>query len=326
MFPALFADIQTAIEQIRGSIPPVVKDGISMILTREFVTGHLIPAIIVFWVGKWILKFAVRLMTGALVRANVDETLSKFASTLAYYAGLLLVAISAASTLGIKTNNLTAIVAASGLAIGLALRDSLSNFASGVMIIMFRPFEVNDVVEVAGTKGKVEEIHVFNTLLNSPDNVKTFVPNGSIMAGNISNYSRERFRRVDLEIGCGYGDDLPTVKRFLEFTVQNHPLVLADPEPVVAVNELADSCVTFVVRPWVVNEDYWKVRWDLTEQIKIGFDASGFEIPFPQQTIHVFNPESKPIQKGVAATSSEPQRPQAPATEEHFPIQPRRVA
>ncbi len=317
MFPALFADIQSTVNQIQGLLPQGIRDTVATVFDREFVTGQLIPAIATFWIGKWVLKFALRILNRSLKRFDVDETLTKFASTLAYYVGLLLVSLSALGKLGVPTENFTAIIAAGGLAVGLALKDSLSNFASGVMIIMFRPFGVNDVVEVAGTKGKVEAIHVFNTLLNSPDNVKTFVPNGSIMAGNITNYSRERFRRVDLEIGCGYGDDLPRVKRFLELTVQNHPLVLADPEPVVAVNELADSCVTFVVRPWVVNEDYWKVRWDLIEQIKIGFDANGFEIPFPQQTIHVMEPASQE----VVQASDDPQ----PATEQ-FPVQPRRVA
>ena len=318
MFPALFADIQSTVDQIQGLLPDGMRDGIVTVFNRQFVTEQLIPAIATFLIGRWALKLAVRFLNRTFTRFDADETLAKFGSTLAYYVGLLLVSLSALGKLGVPTENFTAIVAAGGLAIGLALKDSLSNFASGVMIIMFRPFGVNDVVEVAGTKGKVEAIHVFNTLLNSPDNVKTFVPNGSIMAGNITNYSRERFRRVDLEIGCGYGDDLPRVKRFLELTVQNHPLVLADPEPVVAVNELADSCVTFVVRPWVVNEDYWKVRWDLIEQIKIGFDANGFEIPFPQQTIHVLEPTSQE----VVQTTTDDRQPEP----EQFPVQPRRVA
>ena len=310
---ALFADLQSSLNNLLSFLPESWRQ----YARNEFFFAQLLPALATFWIGKWILKFGVRLLTRAFDRANVDQTLAKFMSGIAYYAGLVLVVIASAHRLGIETTQFTAIVAASGLAIGLALKDSLANFASGVMIILFRPFEVDDVVEFAGTKGKVEAIHVFNTILNSPDNVKTYVPNGSIMAGNITNYSRERFRRVDLEIGCGYGDDLPRVKRFLEATVQNHPLVLADPAPVVAVNELADSCVTFVVRPWVVNEDYWKVRWDLIEQIKIGFDEHGFEIPFPQRTVHVLeSPEPS-----VAATP-EPLKIET----EQFPVQPRRVA
>lgn len=312
----LFADLQASFDRLLGFLPPDWRSKLR--IDNDFILGNLLPAIALFWIGKWFLKLGTKLLSRVLLRANVDRTLSTFLAALAYYAGLVLVVIQSAGQLGINTDQFTAIVAASGLAIGLALKDSLSNFASGVMIIMFRPFEVDDVIEVAGTKGKVEAIHVFNTILNSPDNVKTFVPNGAIMSGNITNYSRERFRRVDLEIGCSYDDDLPQVKRLIESIVQNHPLVLADPAPVVAVNELADSCVTFAVRPWVVNSDYLKVRWDLIEQIKIGFDAHGFEFPFPQRTVHV----QEVIQPKAAA------KPPAPAAvaEETFPVQPRRVA
>ncbi|MCA9211456.1 MAG: mechanosensitive ion channel [Planctomycetales bacterium] len=318
MLPVLFADLQSTLQQAVSrtvswlmSIPLLTEE------RKTYVMAHVVPAIAILIIGRWALKFGVRTMDRAFERYKVDETLAKFLGKLAYYAGLVLILISTAARLDVPTQQLTAIVAASGLAIGLALKDSLSNFASGVMIIMFRPFSVGDVIEVAGTKGKVEAIHVFNTLVNSPDNVKTFVPNGSIMAGNITNYSRERYRRVDLEIGCGYGDDLPRVKRFLELTVRNHPLVLSEPEPVVAVNELADSCVTFVVRPWVANADYWKVRWDLTEQIKIGFDANGFEIPFPQRSVHVISSS-----QANAKHASE----ESPIADEQFPVQPRRVA
>ena len=178
----------------------------------------------------------------------------------------------------------------------MALKDSLSNFASGVMIILFRPFQVGDFVEAGGAKGIVEEIQIFNTIINSPDNIKTYVPNGEITAGNISNYSREKYRRVDLVVGCGYGDDIRKVKQFLESLLANHPHVLSEPAPTVAVAELADSSVNFVVRPWVHNENYWKVRWDLTEQVKLGFDECGFEIPFPQSSVHVYEGGPEPIE------------------------------
>ena len=162
MFPALFADIQSTVDQIQGLLPDGMRDGIVTVFNRQFVTEQLIPAIATFLIGRWALKLAVRFLNRTFTRFDADETLAKFGSTLAYYVGLLLVSLSALGKLGVPTENFTAIVAAGGLAIGLALKDSLSNFASGVMIIMFRPFGVNDVVEVAGTKGKVEAIHVLD--------------------------------------------------------------------------------------------------------------------------------------------------------------------
>jgi small conductance mechanosensitive channel len=189
------------------------------------------------------------------------------------------------------------------------------------MIILFRPFNVGDFIEAAGTKGIVEEIHVFNTILNSPDNVKTYVPNGSILAGNITNYSRERFRRIDLVIGCSYKDDLRAVKRYLEQVIASHPLVLKDPAPMVAVGELADNSVNMYVRPWVLNTEYWKVRWDLIEKIKIGFDEHGFDIPFPQRSVHVLNELVAPQTSGLRVSE-----PRFEPVDANRLVQPRRAA
>jgi len=200
------------------------------------------------------------------------------------------VALAALAKLGINTTSLAAVIAAAGLAVGMALQGSLSNFAAGVLIILFRPLKVGDFVEAAGTKGIVEEINVFNTLLRTPDNVEIIVPNNAITGGNITNYSSKPTRRIDLVVGCGYRDDLAAVKRFLEQTVASDPRVLRDPAPVVAVSDLAESSVNFVVRPWVTNANYWAVRWDLTEKIKLGFDQYGFTIPFPQRELHIQAP------------------------------------
>ena len=290
--------------------------GGSVSLGPELLQSVLV-AVAIFVVGRWAAKIVSKMASQAMLKAKVDDTLSKFLTRLVYMALLCATTLAALQKLNIPIASFAAILAAAGLAIAMALKDSLSNCASGVMIILFRPFEVGDVIEAAGTKGCVEEIHIFNTIVNSPDNVKTYVPNGSITAGNITNYSREKYRRVDLVVGCGYSDDLRAVKGFLMSLLENHPLVISDPEPMVAVSDLGDNCVNFVVRPWALNKDYWKVRWDLTEQIKLGFDELGFEIPFPQRSVHIFD--------GVAATESEPAEIEQ-QEQSNMPVQPRRVA
>jgi small conductance mechanosensitive channel len=279
------------------------------------VIRNVVLALAVFVAGRWLAALAERLLGQALRRAKVDETLTRFLQRLAYTVLICATALAAVEKLGINTASFAAVLAAAGLAISMATKDSLANFASGIMIILFRPFNVGDFIEAAGTKGIVEEIHVFNTILNSPDNVKTYVPNGAILAGNITNYSRERFRRIDMVVGCGYKDDLRAVKRFLEQAIASHPLVLKDPAPMVAVGELADNSVNLYVRPWVLNTDYWRVRWDLTEKIKLGFDEHGFEIPFPQRSIHVLN-DTVPVQFSERFNSLENNR----------IVQPRRAA
>ena len=155
------------------------------------------------------------------------------------------------------------------------------------MIILFRPFKVGDYIEAGGTKGIVEEIHIFSTMMRTGDNVKIIVPNNAVTSGNISNYSSKATRRIDLVVGCGYQDDLRAVRRFLESLLGSDPRILPQPKPDVAVSQLADHCVEFIVRPWVKNVDYWAVRWDLLEKIKLGFDEHGFQIPYPQREIHV---------------------------------------
>ena len=252
-------------------------------------------------VGRWIAKIVTGLLSRVFERAKLDENLGKFLNRIAYTLMLLFVAMAAVDRLGVNTTSFAAIVAAAGLAIGLALQGSLANFAAGVMIILFRPFKVGDFVEAGGAKGVVEEIHIFHTLMRTGDNVQLVVPNNAVTSGNIANYSAKETRRIDLVVGCGYGDDLPTVKRFLYELVNNDSRILRDPEPVVAVGELADNSVDFVVRPWVANSDYWPVRWDLTEAIKVGFDQLGFSIPFPQRDLHVH-------QVGVADPVSRPPR------------------
>jgi small conductance mechanosensitive channel len=229
--------------------------------------------------------------------------------------------------LGVNTTSLAAVLAAAGLAVGMALQGSLSNFAAGVMIILFRPFKVGDFIEAGGTKGIVEEIHIFSTMMRTGDNVKIIVPNSSVTGGNISNYSAKPTRRIDLVVGCGYQDDLREVKQFLEELVASDPRILPQPKPDVAVSQLADHCVEFIVRPWVKNIDYWMVRWDLLEKVKLGFDDRGFHIPYPQRDVHVHaTPPSLVVAEELSPTVNLPQPTETEPPElVREPLRPRRA-
>lgn len=249
--------------------------------------GNLVGAIAIYVVGKIVVRILTGLLEKLMVRAKVDATLSSFLSNIAHYVLITFVILMALESLGVDTTSLAAIMGAAGIAVGLALQSSLSNFASGVMIILFKPFRVGDFVEAAGVSGTVEEISIFSTLMKTGDNKQIIVPNGAIYGGNIINYSAKPTRRIDMVVGCGYGDDLRAVKAFLTILVETDERILKDPAPVVAVSELGDSSVNFVVRPWVNSADYWAVLWDLNERVKLGFDERGFNIPYPTQDIHV---------------------------------------
>lgn len=248
---------------------------------------NIIAAAIIFLLGCWIAKLLQGLCARLLARAKVDQTLIKFLSNIVYALLVALVVIAALSRLGVNTTSLAAVMAAAGLAVGLALQGSLSNFAAGVLLIIFKPFRIGDYVEAGGTSGVVEEIHIFNTMLCTGDNKQVIVPNSQVSATTITNYSTKNTRRIDLEIGCGYDDDLRMVRQFFEKLIAEEKRILAEPEPVIAVNQLGTNSVDFIIRPWVKRDDYWPVRWDLTEKIKLGFDANGFSIPYPQQDVHL---------------------------------------
>jgi len=250
---------------------------------------NLVVALLIFVLGKWIANILSRFCNRLMKQAKVDETLARFLSNIIYSILLVVVILAALSELGINTTSLAAVLAAAGFAVGMAFQGTLSNFASGVMLILFKPFRVGDFIEAGGTSGIVEEIQIFTTSLRTGDNIAIVVPNGHITSGTIKNYSKKETRRIDLVIGCGYDDDLKAVKTFLDDVIRGDERVLADPEPVIAVSELADSSVNFVVRPWVKNSDYWPTRWDLTEKIKLGFDERGFTIPYPSRDLHVYN-------------------------------------
>ena len=254
---------------------------------------NIVGAIAVFVFGRMIARFLVRLVKKALAKGKVDETLTSFLGNLIYAALLTFVVISALGTLGVNTTSFAAVIAAAGLAIGLALQGSLSNFASGVLIIIFKPFTKGHYVEVAGVGGSVEEVTIFTTKLKTPDNKVVIIPNGSITNDNIVNYSKEKKRRVDMVFGIGYDDDIKKAKKTLEKILKADKRVLKDPEPVIAVAELADNSINIVCRPWVNTPDYWGVHFDTHENVKTEFDKAGISIPYPQRDVHVHEVKKK---------------------------------
>lgn len=252
----------------------------------------ILLALVIFLVGKWLARMLVNAVKRGMNRAKVDETLVGFIGNIAYAVLMIFVVLAALNQIGVETTSFIAILGAAGLAVGLALQGSLSNFAAGVMMIIFRPFKVGDFIEAGGTSGVVEEINIFTTRLRTGDNKTMFVPNGNIMGGNITNVSAKPTRRVDMTFGIGYGDDIKKAKEVLADILAKDTRVLADPKPLIAVAELADSSVNFAVRPWVNSGDYWGVFFDTHEQVKLRFDAEGISIPFPQTDIHLIKDEA----------------------------------
>lgn len=260
-------------------------------LAKQFAVNFgvkVIIALLIFFIGKWIANQATNLVKKMLHRAEVEDTLERFLSSLIYALAMTVVVIATINQLGVQTTSLLAILGAAGLAVGLALQGSLANFAAGVLLVAFRPYKVGDFIEAAGVAGSVIEVQIFTTVIKSGDNKKIIIPNAQIMSGTITNFSANPTRRVDLVAGCGYDDDLDKVRRVLEDIVKADERILAEPPVTIAVSELADSSVNFVVRPWVNSADYWGVYFDLTEQIKKRFDAEGISIPYPQRDVHVY--------------------------------------
>ncbi len=246
-----------------------------------------IVAILILFIGKLIAKLIRRGVEKILEHKNVDNTVISFVASLVYGLVILVAFIAAISHLGFNTSSLVAIVGAAGLAIGLALQGSLSNFASGILLISLKPFKSGDFVEVSGTAGVVEEVNIFSTQLRTGDNKTVIIPNGSITSGTITNYSRKPTRRIDLVIGVSYDADLAQTRDILTQVVSSHELVLKDQDITIGVSELADNSVNFVVRPWVKTENYWPVYFALLESIKVELDKAGIEIPYPQLSVHV---------------------------------------
>lgn len=248
---------------------------------------NILFALAIFFIGRMLAKILVRLMGKLLHKSGTDMMLVEFFKAIAHAALLLLVIVAALDRLGVNTTSLVAMLGAAGLAVGLALQGSLQNFAAGVMLLLFRPFKAGDYVEAADCAGVIETIGIFTTTLRSVDNKEIIIPNGSIYKGNITNYSARSTRRIDLSIGVGYNADLRAVKRILAGILQAEERVLKDQESLVAVNELAESRVLFVVRAWVKSDDYWPVRFALNETIKLTFDDHGISMSPPQMSVHL---------------------------------------
>ena len=251
----------------------------------------IVLALVIFYVGRWVVNRITNLMTSIAAKRDMDETLVNFLVSIGHWVGLLFVVIASLSQLGIDTTSLVALLGAAGLAIGLSLQGSLANFAAGVMIVVFKPFKKGDFVDAGGAMGSVDKITIFTTVLTTPDNKEIIVPNGGIIGGNIINFSARDTRRVDMVFGIGYGDDIKKAKALLEEIIKADDRILAEPAPVVALGELADSSVNFLVRPWVNASDYWAVLWDTNETVKQRFDEEGISIPFPQMDVHMQKPE-----------------------------------
>jgi len=247
---------------------------------------NIVMALAIFLLGKFAVKMLTRLARKLMVKAKVDNILVNFIASIINAVLLLFVVIAALDQLGVETTSLIALIGAAGLAVGLALQGTLQNLASGVMLIIFRPFNDGDFVEAAGVSGIVEEIGIFTTTMRTGDNREIIIPNGEIFGGTITNYSKRSTRRVDMVFGIGYDDDIKKAKEIIGRILDEDDRVLQDPAPTVAVSELADSSVNFNVRPWCKTGEYWNVYADTHEKVKLAFDAEGISIPYPQMDIH----------------------------------------
>jgi len=251
-------------------------------LLIEF-TPNIIIAFAILIIGLFVINLIIKTSRKLMLKGGVDITLQKFLGNLIGWVLKILLFITVVSKLGIATTSFTAIIAATGLAVGLALQGSLANFAGGVLIMIFKPFKIGDLVEAQGEIGVIKEIEIFTTKLTGLSNKEIIIPNGSLSNGNIVNYSTEGTRRVDFTFGVDYAADIKQTKEVLMNVLTSHPKVLKDPAPGVTVSELADSSVNFAVRPWCKTEDYWTVYFDVTENTKIALDKAGIDIPYPHQ-------------------------------------------
>ena len=257
---------------------------------HEVLLGYLlqfIAAIVIFYVGRMVAGAVKRFLEKALLSRSVDKAVVSFVAGIVYAIIMIATVLMALSQMGVQTTSFIAILGAAGLAVGLALQGSLANFASGILIILFRPFKSGDFIDAGGISGTVDKIEIFQTVMKTPDNKKVIVPNAQITGGAITNFSAEPTRRVDLVIGISYDSDLRKAKQILQDILAQDSRVLKEPEASVTVAALADSSVNLNVRPWVNSADYWGVYWDTLEKVKLTFDEQGIAIPFPQMDVHI---------------------------------------
>ena len=249
----------------------------------------LIIAILLLLIGLWLISITTKAFKRVMIKRNVEITLANFLGNLVFWALRILLLITVIAKLGIETSSFVAILGAAGLAIGLALQGSLSNFAGGILIILFKPFKIEDVIEVQGEIGTVKEIKIFNTKLFTPNNQVVYIPNGILSNGVIKNYTQEGIRRTDLTIGISYNSDIKTAKNTLLEVAKSHKNVLKNPEPIVVVTALADSSINLAVRVWAENEHFFTVCSDMLENGKTALEEKGITIPFPQREVTIIN-------------------------------------
>lgn len=282
-------------ESIVGGVDTQIVDGISsvnawLVNNSEILIQYgvnIISAILILFIGNMVVKGIANSVSKVLTKKEIDPAVVEFIHGLVRYLLFIIVLIAALGRVGVQTASVVAVIGAAGLAVGLALQGSLSNFAAGILIVAFRPFKSGDFVEVSGVAGIVESIQIFQTVLKTGDNKMVVVPNGAIIDGAITNYSRHPVRRIDMVIGVSYKADLKKTKEVLRSVIENDPRVLKDKDIIIGVVALADSSVNFNVRPWVKTEDYWPAYYDLMQGIKEALDENGIEIPFPQMDVHL---------------------------------------
>lgn len=247
----------------------------------------VLVALAIFLIGKWMASFARSAVRKAMEKAHVDPVLVGFLPNLMFYVLMVAVILSAIGQVGIETTSFVVVLGAAGLAVGFALQGSLANFAAGVLVILFRPFTAGDFVTAGGVSGIVEEIGILFTQMRTPDNKRIILPNSQILGRDMTNFSANPTRRVDMVFGISYSDDIDKAKAILWDLVKNDERVLKNPDPMVMVTELSDSSVNIAVRPWTSRDDYWGFFWDMQERVKKRFDAEGVTIPFPQRDVHL---------------------------------------
>ena len=280
-----------------------MEDNLSLFSASDierYINEYAIPwginiamAIAIYVIGRIVVGFILSIFRRVMAKSKYDAMLVDFLEAIISAILMLFVIVASLDQLGVDTTSLVAILGAAGLAIGLSLQDSLKNFAAGVMLLVFKPFKSGDFVEAGGTAGTVNKIGIFTSTMTTADNKEIIVPNGAIYSGTITNFSAKETRRVDMVVGIGYDADLLKAKQVLQEMVEADPRILQEPAPTIAVAELADSSVNFVVRPWVQSADFWGVKFDFTEAVKLRFDKEGISIPFPQMDVHLHKDASE---------------------------------
>ncbi len=279
---------QTAVEASKTN-PQHIIDVIKQFLATEGTAFalNLLAAILIFVIGRWASRLISTIIARVMTKAKIEQLLVTFVQHLSYFGLLAFVIIAALDRIGIKLTAAIAVLGAAALAVAFALQGSLSNFAAGILMVIFKPFKVGDFVEIASVQGTVQEIQVLATVLNAPDNARIIIPNAQVTGGTIRNFTANDTRRIDLTIGVSYNDDLKKAKQVIENVLAADARILKNPAPTVAVSELGESAVNIVVRPWVKSADYWDVYFDITEKLKLAIESNGLTIPFPQRDVHI---------------------------------------